>query len=329
MANQETDELDCKRKEIEKLSLLNELLRRDKERLEDELSDMFTELHNTDSEAEQCVGGLQVELNETRKSLKKAILDLCRAEEASSSLNKLQTANEALTREKENVQRENTELKEDIALQMEKEQLFSNLKNHLIEKLAEKEALIAQQNGQLEALKIEISSIMDRACSDEGDINTSYALLDHDLQQKNTKQRKRLNGFAKEDEILRAELRQHMVNLKMIGSGINALISDQATPASVVQSLKLLKHTASFSMSKYGDGVQEKKIKIEENLKEEYQEYFEPINVKREDLVRCNSAQGDQTDLETPEENRPGFQTSVVAEAELEVPAREMMVEES
>ena len=74
MANQETDELDCKRKEIEKLSLLNELLRRDKERLEDELSDMFTALHNTDSEAEQCVGGLQVELNETRKSLKKAIL---------------------------------------------------------------------------------------------------------------------------------------------------------------------------------------------------------------------------------------------------------------
>ena len=60
MANQETDELDCKRKEIEKLSLLNELLRRDKERLEDELSDMFTALHNTDSEAEQCVGGLEV-----------------------------------------------------------------------------------------------------------------------------------------------------------------------------------------------------------------------------------------------------------------------------
>ena len=219
MANQETDELDCKRKEIEKLSLLNELLRRDKERLEDELSDMFTELHNTDSEAEQCVGGLQVELNETKKSLKKAILDLCRAEEASSSLNKLQTANEALTREKENVQRENTELKEDIALQMEKEQLSSNLKNHLIEKLAEKEALITQQNGQLEALKIEISSVRDRACSDEGDINTSYALLDHDLQQKNTKQKKRLNGFAKVDEILRAELRQHMVNLKMIRSG--------------------------------------------------------------------------------------------------------------
>ena len=325
MANQETDELDCKRKEIEKLSLLNELLRRDKERLEDELSDMFTELHNTDSEAEQCVGGLQVELNETKKSLKKAILDLCRAEEASSSLNKLQTANEALTREKENVQRENTELKEDIALQMEKGQL----KNHLIEKLAEKEALIAQQNGQLEALKIEISSIRDRACSDEGDINTSYALLDHDLQQKNTRQRKRPNIFSKEDEKLRAELRQHMVNLKMIRSGINALISNQATPASVVQSLKLLKHTASFSMSKYGDGVQEKKIKIEENLKEEYQEYFESINVKREDLVRCNSAQGDQTDLETPEENRPGFQTSVVAEAELEVPAIEMMVEES
>ena len=37
MANQESYELDCKRKEIEKLSLLNELLRRDKERLEDEL----------------------------------------------------------------------------------------------------------------------------------------------------------------------------------------------------------------------------------------------------------------------------------------------------
>ena len=329
MANQETDELDCKRKEIEKLSLLNELLRRDKERLEDELSDMFTELHNTDSEAEQCVGGLQVELNETKKSLKKATLDLCRAEEASSSLNKLQTANEALTREKENIQRENTELKEDIALQMEKEQLFSNLKNHLIEKLAEKEALIAQQNGQLEALKIEISSVRDRACSDEGDINTSYALLDHDLQQKDTRQRKRLNIFSKEDEILRAELRQHMVNLKMIRSGINALISDQATPASVVQSLKLLKHTASFSMSKYGDGVQEKKIKLEGNLKEEYQEYFESINVKREVLVRCNSAQGDQTDLETQEENRSGLQTSVVAEAELEVPAIEMMVEES
>ena len=205
-----------------------------------------------------------MELNETKKSLKKAILDLCRAEEASSSLNKLQTANEALTREKENVQRENTELKEDIVLQMEKEQLFSNLKNHLIEKLAEKEALIAQQNGQLDALKIEISSVRDRACSD---INTSYALLDHDLQQKNTKQRKGLNGFAKVNEILRAELRQHMVNLKMIRSGINALISDQATPASVVQSLKLLKHTASFSVSKYDDGVQEKKIKLEENLK--------------------------------------------------------------
>ena len=102
---------------------------------------------------------------------------------------KTTTANEALTREKENVQRENKELKEDIVLQMEKEQLFSNLKNHLIEKLAEKEALITQQNGQLEALKIEISSKRDRAWSDEGDINTSYALLDHDLQQKNTKQR--------------------------------------------------------------------------------------------------------------------------------------------
>ena len=36
--------------------------------------------------------------------------------------------------------------------------------------------------------------------------------------------------------------------------------------------------------SKYGDEVQEKKIKLEENLKEEYQEYFESINVKREDL---------------------------------------------
>ena len=82
-------------------------------------------------------------------------------------------------------------------------------------------------------------------------------------------------------------------------------------------------------MSKYGDGVQEKKIKLEGNLKEEYQEYFESINVKREVLVRCNSAQGDQTDLETQEENRSGLQTSVVAEAELEVPAIEMMVEES
>ena len=99
---------------------------------------------------------------------------------------------------------------------MEKEQLFSNLKNHLIEKLAEKEVLIAQQNGQLEALKIEISFIRDRAFSDEGDTNTSYALLDHDLQQKNTRQRKRLNILAKEDEKLRAELRQHMVNLKMV-----------------------------------------------------------------------------------------------------------------
>ena len=118
-----------------------------------------------------------------------------------------------------------------------------------------------------------------------------------------------------------------MVNLKMIRSGINVLISDQATPASVVQSLKLLKHTASFSMSKYGDGVQEKKIRLEENLKEEYQEYFEPINVKQEDLIGCNSEQGDQTDIEAPEENRPGLQTSVVAEPKVEVPAIEMMVE--
>ena len=112
---------------------------------------------------------------------------------------------------------------------------------------------------------------------------------------------------SKEREILRAELRQHMVNLKMIRSGINALISDQATPASVVQSLKLLKHTASFSMSKYGDGVQEKKIKLEENLKEEYQEYFESINVKREDLVRCNSAQGYQTDLRLQKKTCQGY----------------------
>ena len=82
-------------------------------------------------------------------------------------------------------------------------------------------------------------------------------------------------------------------------------------------------------MSNYGDGVQEKKIKLEENLKEEYQEYFESINVKREDLVRCNSAQGDQTDLETSEENIPGLQTSEVAEVELEVPAIEIFVEES
>ena len=51
------------------------------------------------------------------------------------------------------MQKEVKDLKKDLALQREKEEIFSSLKTHMAKKLQEKEVVVAELKGQLEALK--------------------------------------------------------------------------------------------------------------------------------------------------------------------------------
>ena len=132
---------------------------------------LSTELHNASSEADQYIRGLQDDLNETKMSLKKSTLDLCRAEEA-------WNCKQWMTREKGNIQRETTTFKEDLALQREMEQLFSKLKNHLTKTLEEKKFLIAEQIGQLATSKNDLSAKRERTCTNQEGINTSGSLLE-------------------------------------------------------------------------------------------------------------------------------------------------------
>ena len=84
----------------------------------------------------------------------------------------------------------------------------------------------------------------------------------------------------RKEENLRSELKHHTLNLAMIRSGINQLIQDPTTPTEMIHSLKLLRHSSMFSSTNITeDGPLEKKIKVEESLKEEY---FEHPNGKQD-----------------------------------------------
>ena len=89
-------------------------------------------------------------------------------------------------------------------------------------------------------------------------------------------QRKNLGSPSREEERLRSEVRQLSVNLAMIKSGINHLISDPSTPSSMIHSLKLLKHSSTFSAADASEGSEATRVKIEKDIKEEYFELESP-----------------------------------------------------
>ena len=103
----------------------------------------------------------------------------------------------------------------------------------------------------------------------------------NELKGKLSSMRKKLKNSVQREERLNSELKRHNLALTMMKSGINQLIKDKATPPSMIQSLKLLKHSANFSSS---DGPTEKKIKLEEHVEidDVKGEYFEDISVKQE-----------------------------------------------
>ena len=73
-----------------------------------------------------------------------------------------------LRKETVSLQKEVKALKKDLALQREKEEIFSSLKTHMAKKLQEKEVVVAELKGQLEALERETSQ------SNTKDIITLY-----------------------------------------------------------------------------------------------------------------------------------------------------------
>ena len=97
------------------------------------------------------------------------------------------------------------------------------------------------------------------------------------LEQRVSEQRKKLTSCMREEERLKSELKQHRVNLTMIKSGINQLICDPTTPSSMVQSLKVLRHSSVYSLADTREGPLEKKVKLEGkgNVKEEYFEHVD------------------------------------------------------
>ena len=172
-------------------------------------------------------------------------------------------------------------VKEDQATQLEKERLLTSLQECLNKKLQEKEVIVAESKGQLQALRNELLEEKQRICL-ENEIITLDAPYDKKsklLESRISDQRKRLFKCEREEERLRSEVRQHLVNLAMIKSGINQLISDPSTPTSMIHSLKLLRHSSMFSAADAFEGPDAKKVKIERDIKEEY---FEHVDIKRQ-----------------------------------------------
>ena len=172
-------------------------------------------------------------------------------------------------------------VKEDQATQLEKERLLTSLQECLNKKLQEKEVIVAESKGQLQALRNELLEEKQRSCM-ENEIITLDAPYDKKnklFESRISDQRKRLFKCEREEERLRSEVRQHLVNLAMIKSGINQLISDPSTPTSMIHSLKLLRHSSMFSAADAFEGPVAKKVKIERDIKEEY---FEHVDIKRQ-----------------------------------------------
>ena len=179
--------------------------------------------------------------------------------------------------------------------------MFSSLKNHMAKKLEEKEVVIEEKNGQLKAMKNELSQEKQKAQSTEEDIITLDAPFDKKnriLEQRISEQRKKLVRCTRQEERLKAEVKQHTTNLAMINCGVNQLVNDPTTPSSVIRSLMLLKHSSTFSLEDTKEGPEEKKVKLELEVKEEYQEYFEHADVKQDAPPACETEQGGPKDLE-------------------------------
>jgi len=301
-----------KKIQFEELDKKHAQVLKENEGLKEELGVVSAELNSIRSESEVHVSKLEGDLERSNKSIDNVTADLTRATKALSSLSKdrnklaeevhnLKPLNENLAKEAESLQKDVKTLKEDQALQREKEQMFSSLKNHMAKKLEEKEVVIAEKNGQLKAVKNELSIEKERAQSTEEDIITLDAPFDKKnrmLEQRISEQRKKLASSMRKEESLKSELKQHTTNLAMIKCGVNQLVNDPTTPSSVIRSLMLLKHSSTFSLEDTKEGPEEKKVKLELEVKEEYQEYFEHAHVKQDNPPAPETEQEGPKNLE-------------------------------
>lgn len=289
----------------------------EKERQGDELR----ELRHLRSESEDHISELQRSLRQSEKSLAKVTEDLIRTKEALHNLEPLRLLNENLTKDIENLQRNVKALEEDQALQTEKERLFSSLKNHMAEKLEEKEVAIAEKNGQLKVLRKELSQEKERVhYTEEQDVITldvPFNKRNRMLEQRISEQRKKLASCIREKERLNSEVKQHTVNLTMIKSGINQLISDPSTPSSMIHSLKVLRHSSMFSLADIKEGPLAKKVKVEGSCVKE--EYFEDVNVKKDTPSELETEQCGPTDQPALEAQTAATGVAVDGMLELQV----------
>ena len=99
-----------------------------------------------------------------------------------------------------------------------------------------------------------------------------------ELKEKLSSVREKMKNCIRREERLNSELKRHSLALTMLKSGISQMMKDKGTPPALIQSLKLLKHSANFSSS--DGGPSEKKIKLEEivEIDDVKGEYFEDIS---------------------------------------------------
>ena len=72
------------------------------------------------------------------------------------------------------------------------------------------------------------------------------------------------------------------MSLNMIGYGLSQLIEDEETPARMLGPLEALKQNTTFAAELKDTPPQKKQKKLPKIKKEEKQEYFEPIEMKRD-----------------------------------------------
>ena len=111
-----------------------------------------------------------------------------------------------------------------------------------------------------------------------------------ELREEAVELQKKLATSRRRVERLRAERNQHNLKLAMVKSEIDQLIKDPTIPSSMVQSLKLLRHSADFS-SQWSPP--QKRIKLERDVELEDDvklgehvtvEYVESDSIKQEVL---------------------------------------------
>ena len=304
-----TEELSHVKAEMEALRSAYSKCEQEKVELRNKSSDLCVQLNELRDDSRELEQTLKEDLSRSQESLEETTSDLKKAkrsrheanknlaqtndtlasmtvhckrlEEEVENLKPLQVLNENLMKENESLRGEVQAVKEDQATQLEKERLLTSLQECLNKKLQEKEVIVAESKGQLQALRNELLEEKQRICL-ENEIITLDAPYDKKnklLESRISDQRKRLFKCEREEERLRSEVRQHLVNLAMIKSGINQLISDPSTPTSMIHSLKLLRHSSMFSAADAFEGPDAKKVKIERDIKEEY---FEHVDIKRQ-----------------------------------------------